>query len=69
MSDYQYVLDQLSRTKGRWPSIAQATGVPYRTLEKIGRQESKNPGVNHIEKLAGYFRSIVAKRPSQRISA
>jgi hypothetical protein len=60
---YQYVLNQLSLTKGDWPNVALGTGISYRTLEKIARQEIKDPGVSHIEKLAGYFRGQ-AKRPT-----
>lgn len=62
-SMYQYVLDQLSLAKGSWPSVAEATGIPYRTIEKIGRQETKDPGVSSIETLASYFRAQTPKNP------
>lgn len=65
-SIYQYVLDQLSLTKGSWPSVAEATGISHRTIEKIARQETKDPGVSHIEKLAGYFREQ-SKRSARRL--
>lgn len=55
-SIYQYVLDQLENAKGTWPAVAEATGISRRTIEKIARREVKDPGVSHIEKLAGHFR-------------
>jgi hypothetical protein len=53
---YEFVLDQLQSAKGRWPQVAEASGVSLRTLEKIARKEIHDPGVSHIEKLATYFR-------------
>lgn len=55
-SIYQYVLDQLEGHKGKWPTVAAATGIPRSTIVKIARKEVKDPGVSHIEKLAFYFR-------------
>jgi hypothetical protein len=55
-SIYQYVLDKLQDTKGSWPVVAKGAGMSRRTIEKIARQEVKDPGVSHIEKLARYFR-------------
>lgn len=54
---YDYVLAKLESAKGRWPAVAEGSGVPKRTLEKIARQEIADPGVSHIQKLADYFRS------------
>lgn len=56
-SIYQYVLDKLEASKGRWTEVADGSGVPKRSLEKIARREWRNPGVNQIELLAAYFRS------------
>lgn len=56
-SIYQYVLAQLEHAKGNWPEVAEGTGISRRTIEKIARREVKNPGVTHIETLAGYFRN------------
>lgn len=55
-SIYDFVIEQLEAHKGRWSSVAEGSGVPKRTLEKIARKEIKDPGVSHIEKLATYFR-------------
>lgn len=67
-SIYKYVLEQLDRVKGTWPAVAEATGISHRTLEKIARQETKDPGVSSIEKLAGYFRDQASKQPSRHVS-
>ena len=56
-SIYQYVLDQLQSSKGQWSTVSKETGMSKRTIEKIARREVADPGVSHIEKLAGYFRA------------
>lgn len=55
-SIYQFVMEQLQIHKGRWQAVADGSGVSRRTIEKIARAEIEDPGVSHIEKLAGYFR-------------
>lgn len=52
---HQFVLDRLEASKGKWPSVAEESGVPLRTLEKIARKEIENPGILHVERLARYF--------------
>lgn len=59
-SIYQYVLDELQAVKGTWPTVAEESGIPLRSLEKIARREFKNPGVMQIEILARYFRNRAA---------
>lgn len=53
---YEYVIGQLTAAKGSWSEVAEGSGVPKRTIEKIARRETPNPGVSHIQKLANYFR-------------
>ena len=53
---HDYVIGQLQAAKGRWREIAEKSDVSLRTLEKIARREIEDPGISHIEKLAGYFR-------------
>jgi transcriptional regulator with XRE-family HTH domain len=67
-SIYKYVLEQLEQVKGTWPEVAAATGISHRTLEKIARQETKKPGIHHIESLAGYFRSRASKQSDRHPS-
>jgi transcriptional regulator with XRE-family HTH domain len=55
-SIYEYVMAELERSKGRWPAVAEGSGVSRRTIEKIARREIVDPGISHIEKLANYFR-------------
>jgi hypothetical protein len=55
-SIYEFVLQRLEKAKRRWPEVAEGSGVPLRSLEKIARQEWTNPGIQSIEKLAAYFR-------------
>jgi hypothetical protein len=60
-SMHEFVLEQLQRTKGHWPKVAEGSGVPARTLEKIARREIPNPGISHIERLARYFSRVKSK--------
>jgi len=64
---HDYVVEQLQASKGRWREVAEGSDVSLRTLEKIARREIEDPGVSHIEKLAGYFREQT-KRQSRRAS-
>lgn len=64
-SIYAYVLERLQAAKGNWPRVADESGVPLRTLEKIARREIQDPGVSHIEKLAGYFRGNASAAASE----
>jgi hypothetical protein len=57
---YAYVLARLDASKGSLPSVAVATGISHRSLEKIARRVVKNPGVHTVEKLNTYFRSLEA---------
>lgn len=53
---FDYVLGQLERSKGQLPKVAEESGVPYRTLQKIASGETKDPGVSHVQALHDYFR-------------
>lgn len=57
---FEYVLDKLESSKGKWSAVAEGSGVSYRTLEKIARGEIKDPGISHVQKLADYFRAQAA---------
>jgi transcriptional regulator with XRE-family HTH domain len=54
---HDFVVERLEAAKGKWPVIAEATGVSNRTIQKIASREIQDPGVSHIEKLAQYFRA------------
>ena len=53
-----YVLSKLDENKGRHVEISKATGIPYGTLAKIAQRTTANPGVNHVQALADYFRGV-----------
>jgi len=53
----EIAVSHLNQTKGTWPAVAKASGVPLRTLEKIARRETKNPGVAHVEKILRHFQT------------
>jgi len=52
-----YVLSQLEQSKGRWPAIASATGVPYDTITKIFQRQIEDPKVSKVQTLANFFRA------------
>ena len=52
----EYVLRNLDAKRGHYKAIAEASGVPYGTLTKIVQRVTQNPGVNHVQALADYFR-------------
>ena len=54
----EFVLDNLEKSKGRLKEVADGSGVPYRTLEKIAQRKIKNPGINHVQCLNDYFSKI-----------
>ena len=54
----EYVLRKLAENKGRHVEISKATGIPYGTLAKIAQRTTANPGVNHVQALADYFRGV-----------
>jgi transcriptional regulator with XRE-family HTH domain len=55
-SIYEFVMQGLQASKGKWPAVAEASGVSLRTISKIARKEIENPGISNVEKLANYFR-------------
>lgn len=66
---FDYVLERLESSKGRWPTVAAESGVPYKTLTKIAQREIRDPGVSHIQKLADYFRAQSAPTPHHEEAA
>ena len=53
---HDYVVAQLQAMKGRWPQLAEETGISRRTIEKIARREIEDPSVSFIERLNKHFR-------------
>jgi hypothetical protein len=61
-STHQYVVAQLQAAKGQWPTIADESGVPLRTLEKIANRKKQPKAVTNLEKLTTYFRKRRPRR-------
>jgi hypothetical protein len=55
-SVHEQVIEKLQACKGNWTEVAEGSGVPRRTIEKVARREIPNPGVQTIDKLLKYFR-------------
>lgn len=52
----------LNESKGQWPEISSASGVPYFTLTKIASGASENPRSKTCDKLSAYFDKSNAKK-------
>jgi predicted transcriptional regulator len=50
-----FVVRNLRENVGRWKEIAQASGVPYSTVAKIGQGATDNPRIESVQKLANHF--------------
>lgn len=57
---------RLGEEKGNWPGIADESGVPYGTLEKVAQGDTKNPQFETVDKLLSWFRARDAMRDSLR---
>lgn len=55
-SIYDFVMGRLEADTSNWKRVAEAAGVPYSTVYKIGKKIVKDPGVSHVEKLAKFYR-------------
>tara|TARA_R110001599_G_scaffold337722_1_gene556302 strand:- start:949 stop:1164 length:216 start_codon:yes stop_codon:yes gene_type:complete len=65
-SMFDAVLENLDNCKGRLPDVADATGISYRSLQKISLRVVKNPGVRTVEVLDAYFDHVDKQREFQR---
>jgi|TARA_R110000822_G_scaffold45278_1_gene121184 hypothetical protein len=65
-SMFDRVLNNLDNCKGRLPDVADATGISYRSLQKISLRVVKNPGVRTVEVLDAYFDHLDKQREFQR---
>ena len=56
------VITELEKRKGQWPEIARGSGVPYKTLQKVGYRVVKDPGISIVEKLDRWLRANPAAK-------
>jgi DNA-binding XRE family transcriptional regulator len=56
----RFVITELEKRKGDWPTLAQEAGVSKRTFEKIVAGNTRNPRIDTVEKLASYFKQQAA---------
>lgn len=57
-NELSYVRDQLARCgHAEWKKISSGSGVPFRTVKRIGYRETKYGRPDAIGKLAMYFRT------------
>jgi len=64
MTMLAFIRERLAgRTQAEWRSIAEATGVPYTTLEKIAYGVTEDPRVSTVEPL---FRHLKAEEAAEK---
>jgi len=54
---YEFVMECFERCENTYQEIADGSGVPRRTVEKIARKETEDPGVSNVQKIADYFKA------------
>lgn len=59
---YSYVMHELGRTELTLREVAEGADVPYSTLTRIARGDTKNASVHVFDKLALFFRSSRRRR-------
>lgn len=58
MSMVSFIRERLSgRTQAEWRVIAEATGVPYATLEKIAYGVTEDPRVSTVEPVFKFLKA------------
>jgi len=63
---YDFVMERFAQCEYTYQEVADGSGVPRRTVEKIARREIDDPGVSHVQKIADYFH---ARAKRVRVSA
>lgn len=54
---YDYVIERGTSSGLSYQEIAEGSGVPKRTVEKILRKEVEKPGVHNVQSLHDFFRT------------
>jgi hypothetical protein len=54
----------LARAKGRWPQIAEATGINYFTIARIAGGRTPAPQIDTYEKLRGWLDTNLSNAPA-----
>ena len=52
---FDRVKRHLAETRGRWPEVAEGSGVPISTLRKIAQGRISDPAVGKVQAIADYF--------------
>lgn len=52
---FDFVKRNLAATRGRWPDVAEGSGVPISTLRKIAQGQIADPAVTKVQAIADYF--------------
>jgi hypothetical protein len=58
------LVSRLHNTRGRWPELERASGVPYRTIQNIAQGVVSGPSVNTVETLLHHLDQLDAASDS-----
>lgn len=64
-----FVKRRLEESRGYWPQISTATGVPYFTITNIVQGKTEDPRVSTLQKLVDYFRARDSEAAEQKARA
>lgn len=56
----EYVKNKLDESRGDWPAISKATGVPYFTITNLVQGKVEDPRISTVQRLTDYFRKQAA---------
>lgn len=52
----EYLKSKLEASRGQWPAISKATGVPYFTITNLAQGKVEDPRLSTVQPLIDYFR-------------
>lgn len=59
-----YLKAKLEASRGQWPAISKATGVPYFTITNLAQGKVEDPRLSTAQRLIDYFREESSREPA-----
>jgi predicted transcriptional regulator len=55
---FDVVKRRLAESRGRWPDVAEGSGVPISTIRKIAQGQIGDPSVSKVQAIYDHFRAV-----------
>lgn len=62
----EYLKSKLDASRGQWPAISKATGVPYFTITNLVQGKVEDPRLSTVQRLIDYFREAERAAASEQ---